>query len=318
MNKNPETNQDDNQPDSTRRQLGMGLLAVLGGGLGMVQTAEAFPRGTAARFAAASRILAPFGVSVSGKVDRNTVPAHDVLTLQVVPLDGTEYTEIVGTLDRLGEIIPCIKTSIFDDDVNFSHFHPGQLVPCVKTTISDTLATHELFDADQGGIIPCVRVESEMLDGGHLGTIVATHFHPGAIVPCVKTTISDTLATHELFDADQGGIEPCWRAESEMLDGGHIGTIVATHFHPTAGGMEPCIRATIDGHRLATYELLEANERGQAVPTFTLATQMLEGGALGAVEVTIDNPNLPLRLQIGGNTYLLVEGELVLERPVVS
>ncbi len=264
MNKNPETNQDDNQPDSTRRQLGMGLLAVLGGGLGMVQTAEAFPRGTAARFAAASRILAPFGVSVSGKVDRNTVPAHDVLTLQVVPLDGTEYTEIVGTLDRLGEIIPCIKTSIFDDDVNFSHFHPG------------------------------------------------------AIVPCVKTTISDTLATHELFDADQGGIEPCWRAESEMLDGGHIGTIVATHFHPTAGGMEPCIRTTIDGHRLATYELLEANERGQAVPTFTLATQMLEGGALGAVEVTIDNPNLPLRLQIGGNTYLLVEGELVLERPVVS
>ena len=169
------TKDQDNQPDLGRRQLGVGLLAVLGCGLGAVQTAQAFPRSSTGEFNAASRILGRYGMSVDGGFDGTVAPGHDVLTIEVVPQPATEYRQVVGVDRRLGRVIPSIKTSVFGDDASFTHFHPGEIVPCVRTRIEgNTLATHELFDSDQGGIIPCIKVVSEMLEGGRLGAIEVT------------------------------------------------------------------------------------------------------------------------------------------------
>lgn len=245
------------QPDPDRRKLGMGLLAVLGGGLGVANTAHAFAPGSQGNFNAASSILDRYGVRVIGDVNGG----HDRLTLETVPLALTEYSQVVGTRNRLGGLDPCVKTSVFGDDASFTHFHPGEIIPCVRTAIE-----------------------------GH------------------------ALATHELFDADQGGIDPCYRVTAEMLDGSHIGTVTATHFHPTEGGIVPCFRTTInEGHTLATFELFDAGGGGIDNPNIKVETEMLDGGVLGAVDVTIDNPNIRLSLRVGGNTYNLFDGRLVLE-----
>ena len=202
MSKELDTRKDQGSPpDLSRRQLGVGLLAVLGGGLGVVKTAQAFAPGAEGNFTAASEILGRYGVTVTGDDSRG----YDVLDFQTVPLPQTEYSQIVGTRNLFGEIIPCLKTSVLNDDASFTHFHPN-----------------------------------------------------------------DT------------------------------------------GGLDPCFRSTIEGHSLATYELLETSEKGTA-PSFTVVTQMLDGGVLGAVDVSIDNPNIRLSLRVGGKTYNLVNGELVLE-----
>ena len=280
--------------DLSRRQLGVGLLVVLGGGLGVAKTAEAFPRSAVRHFAVASRLLEPYGLTVDGHLDRSATPAHDVLMTSVVPLLMTEYTQVVGMRNRFGGIQPCIKTSTFEGADEIS-----------------------LFDPSTGGIDPCWLTTRQ----GEL--ITSTQFHPnpaaGELVPCVKTRLEGhKLATHELFDADQGGINPCWRVTSEMLDGGHIGSIRSTHFHPTrTGEIIPCIKNTIEGHSFASYELLDANAGG-IIPCLKVASEMLEGGAIGTVEVTIDDPNLRLSLHVGGKTYNLVDGELVLDERVPS
>ena len=173
----------DDQPHLGRRQLGIGLLAALGGGLGFARTAQAFPNSAGGEFNAASRILARYGVGVNGGFDGTIAPGHDLLTVEVVPQPLIEYRQVVGPQNRIGEIIPCIKTSVYGDDASFTHFHlgeidpgeidPGEIVPCVRTRIEGhTRATHELFDSDDGGIIPCIKVVSEMQDGGHLGAVV--------------------------------------------------------------------------------------------------------------------------------------------------
>ena len=142
---------------------------------------------------------------------------------------------------------------------------------------------------------------------------VATHFHPGEIIPCIRTTIEQNeLATHELFDSDQGGIVPCFVVESEMLEGGHFGTIKATHFHD--GAIVPCVRTTIEGHSLATHEVFDTAE-GDIVPCVKVATEMLEGGALGEVEVAVDPDLRSFRLVVGDNAYRLVDGALVQDTP---
>ena len=239
----------------TRRQMGVGLLALAAGGLGLVKKAQAFPAGASGHFNAASTILGRYGVTVAG----DNSGGHDQLELAILQLPGTEYTQVVGTTrNALGELDPCLKTSVLDDDAEFIHFHPTE-----------------------GGIIPCVKTKIE----GH------------------------ALATHELFDAEQGGIIPCYRVTADMLDGGHIGTIVATHFHPTEGGIIPCVRTTIEGHSLATYELLDA-AAGAIVPCVKVESAMLEGGAIGAVAVTID-PDLPaLQIVVGTQIFNLRGGVL--------
>lgn len=239
----------------SRRQMGVGLLALAAGGLGLAKTAHAFPPSAKGNFNAASKILGRYGVTVNGD-DRS---GHDQLELAIGQLPGTEYTQVVGQRNALGEIIPCIKTSVLDDEAEFTHFHPTErgIVPCIKT-----------------------RIEGQ------------------------------ALATHELFDAEQGGIDPCWRATADMLDGGHIGTIEATHFHPTERGIVPCVRTTIEGHTLATYELLDAGEGG-VTPCLKVESEMLEGGEIGAVEVTIDPELTSVRVLVGARTYDLIGGMLV-------
>jgi hypothetical protein len=183
----------DDQPHLGRRQLGIGLLTALGGGLGFAKAAQAFPNSSGGEFNAASRILARYGVGVNGGFDGTSAPGHDLLTVEVAPQPLIEYRQVVGPRNRLGEIIPCIKTSVYGDDASFTHFHlgetdpgeidPGEIVPCVRTTLEGhTLATHELFDSDDRGddgeIIPCIKVVSEMHEGGHLGAIEVTVFDP--------------------------------------------------------------------------------------------------------------------------------------------
>lgn len=172
MDKQPDFAKDqDSTPDLNRRYLGVGLVAVLGTGLGVTTMAQAFPPGSAGDLNAVSRILARYGVSVHGEFDQTVKPGHDVLTTRVVQQPATEYRQEIGALDRVG-IIPCIKTSVFEGDASFIHFHPGEIVPCVRTTIEGhARATHELFDADEGGIIPCIKVASEMLNGGLIGAV---------------------------------------------------------------------------------------------------------------------------------------------------
>lgn len=243
-------------PDVKRRQLSAALLAVFAGGMGVAGNTQAFPPAAGGHLNAASRVLAPYGVTVVG----DTYEGHDRLAFEIVQRPSIEYTQVVGTRNSLGAIEPCWLTSVLDDDASATHFHPGEIIPCVRTRIEGhALATHELFDAEQGGTVPSFVVESEMLEGGHIGTIVATHFHDGAIVPCVRTTIEgDARAVHELFDADEGGIIPCIKVASEMR----------------------------------------------------------EGGALGAVEVTVEDDVADFRLVIpGGNAYRLVGGELVPDPP---
>lgn len=168
----PASKDEDSAPDLNRRHVGAGMLAVLGAGLGLVNTAQAFPAGSAGQFNAASHVLSRYGVSVGGEFDQTIPPGHDVLSIEVAQQPVTEYRQVIGPSDGIRGIIPCIKTSVLDGDASFTHFHPGEIVPCVRTTIEGhVLATHELFDSDDAGIIPCIKVAAVMLDGGHLGPI---------------------------------------------------------------------------------------------------------------------------------------------------
>lgn len=327
----------------TRRQLSVGLLAALGGCL-VGGTAQAFSRRAGFDFAAASRILGPYGVRVIG----DDSSGHDVLTFETVPLPTIEYSQTIGTLARTGILTPSAKTSFFEGVEQLSlydpdtggtepvyqtlreagnivgtHFHfdpdTGAIIPCIKTTIEgQSLATHELFDADQGGIQPCIKVASEMLEGGHIGTVDFTHLHfsadIGGVIPCVKTTIeSHTLATHELFDADQGGIVPCVKVASEMLEGAHIGTVDFTHLQPTEKGMQPSFEATIEDHSLGTLQLFDAGwlyPPDPGTPSLKLSAAMREG-VIGAVELSVNRLDQDLVVYVGSHTYRLVDGALV-------
>ena len=127
---------------------------------------------------------------------------HDQLELAIGQLPGTEYTQVVGTTrNALGEIIPCIKTSVLDDDAEFIHFHPteGGIVPCVKTRIegptltTHALATYELLDASAGEVnppdnIPSLKVESEMLEGGAIGAVEVT-VNPPDNLPSLRIAV---------------------------------------------------------------------------------------------------------------------------------
>ena len=242
-------------PDAGRRQLNAGLLVALAGGLGMAATAQAFPRSAPGQFNAASRILAPYGVTVSG----DNASGHDRLRFDVAPLPDTEYTQVVGAPNRQGGIDPRWATSVHGDDAVATHFHPGEIIPCIRTTIEDDrLATHELFDADQGGRVPCFKVESEMLAGGHFRNITATHFHDGAIVPCVKTTIAGhALATHEVFDTTDGVAARRLAVATEMGTGGALGGVKVA-LDPRLASFE--LNVGDRTYRLVGGELLEVTD----------------------------------------------------------
>lgn len=305
-----------------RRRLLGGAVALIGGGL-VGKAAEAFPPRASGDFRAASAVLGPYGVSVSGY----SAGGQDSLDIAVAPLSETRYVETVSLRDAQGFIIPCIRTSYVESKGiplgTFEHFHETKaVVPCVRTTVNGhTVTTHELFD--DGQIVPCVRVTSRREPGGHIGDVVAEHLHAndaGAIIPCVRTSIDEghTLARHELLDSDQGGVEPCFVVESQMREGGHIGEIVATHLHPAEeGGIIPCVRTSIDAqHAQATYELFDGAAHAPAPirPALTLTSAMGRGGALGAVEVSLGDPAVRLGINVGARRYVLRDGELVEEK----
>jgi hypothetical protein len=266
----------------------------------------------------------------------------DVLSLRTLVVDKIARFEHFHDVD--GNPIPCIKTTIEDDAlathelfndgaldpcvrvtaemldgaqigrVDFEHLHEddlGGIVPCVRTTIHDhELATHELFN--EGALEPCLRVSAEMLKGARIGKVDFVHLHEndvGAYIPCVKTTIQDhELATHELFN--EGAIIPCVRVSSEMLDGGKIGRVDFEHLHENrAGDFIPCIRTTIHDHELATHEIFDAARDGQV--SLEVVTEMLEGGAIGAIDVLISDPKAQLTVRVGERTYVLSDGALI-------
>ncbi len=202
--------------EADRRGVFIGLAAVATGVL-WSSRGQALPQGWSGAFGRASTALAPVGVAVSGGEN------PDLVAFAVQPLASTEYRQSVNLV---GSSLLGIQTAVRDDVASFTHFHDdGQdPVPCVKTTIlSDSYATHELFDHNP---IPCVKLGSEMLEGGHIGVVEFLHQHPDENefpVPCIKTTIlSDSYATHELFDHNP---VPCIKLETEMLEGAHIGAV---------------------------------------------------------------------------------------------
>lgn len=304
-----------------RRRLLGGAVALVGSSVTGMAGAS-FPASSSGNFRAASTTLKDYGIAVSGDDSRS-----DQIFMEIRPLAETQYTQTILTRTDSGAIIPCVRTSHLEARggpvTSFEHFH-GEIIPCVRTRIEGhALATHELLDSDEGGIVPCVRTAAQMLEGGHIGAVEFEHLHPaddGLIIPCVRTTIDadHALATHELLDADQGGIVPCVRTTAEMLDGGHIGEVVATHFHPgAAGGIIPCVRTTISAdHSVAALELFDAGAGSPpdpVRPALRLTSEMLKGGVLGAVEVTVTEPQLGFAVQVGDRRYVLRDGQLVEE-----
>ena len=159
------------EPDLARRKVNLGVLAMLAGSVAFAGKAEAFARGADGRFNAASRLLAPWGVSIVG----DELAGHDRFGVEIDALPRLEYEQVVGTRNRLGALVPFWKSSVLDDDATATHFHDGAIVPCVKTTIEGhSRATYELFDGTEGDIVPCVRVLSAMLTGGALGAVEVT------------------------------------------------------------------------------------------------------------------------------------------------
>jgi hypothetical protein len=159
------------EPNLARRKLNVGVLAMLAGGVAFAGKAEAFARGADGRFHAASRLLAPWGVSIVG----DELAGHDRLGVEIDALPQLEYEQVVGTRNRSGALVPFWKSTVLGNDAIATHFHPGEIVPCVRTTIEDNArATYELFDGTEGDIVPCVKVASEMLTGGALGAVEVT------------------------------------------------------------------------------------------------------------------------------------------------
>jgi hypothetical protein len=144
---------------------------MLAGGVAFAGKADAFARGAGGRFNAASRLLAPWGVSIVG----DELASHDRFRVEIDALPQLEYEQVVGTRNRLGALVPFWKSSVLGNDASATHFHPGEIVPCVRTTIEDnSRAMYELFDGTEGDIVPCVKVISEMLTGGALGAVEVT------------------------------------------------------------------------------------------------------------------------------------------------
>jgi hypothetical protein len=94
------------------------------------------------------------------------------------------------------------------------------------------------------------------------------------IRPLAETQYTQTILTR----TDTGAIIPCIKTSHLETEGGPVTSF--EHFH---GEIIPCVRTRIDGHALATHELLDADEGG-IVPCVRTTAEMLDGGHIGAVE----------------------------------
>jgi hypothetical protein len=164
--------------DITRRQMGVGLLAMAAGGLGIMQKAQAFTPAAHGDFNSASRILDRYGVAVTGE---ETAGSNDLLDIEIAPVPKTDYGQTIGPRGSLGEIVPCVKTRATadaDGDVTLfeaTHYHevsPGFIVPCVRTSIiGHSTALYEQKEAVEGVAVTRLKVEAEMEDDGALGAV---------------------------------------------------------------------------------------------------------------------------------------------------
>ena len=235
-----------------RRRFGTALFAAVSGGL-LTRKADGFPRGADADFRRATRILIPYGLSVDGAFD--DVLGHDVLKVTSLPQLETQYDFVVGDLNEVGGIEPCILTSFFQGSAEFTSFEENQaggIIPCTKTAVGPNETIFEHLDVNAaGGILPCTKttVATSQTIFEHLDINAA-----GGIIPCSRTTIEDPHAMFELFDENEaGGVDPCWIVDAEHL----------------------------------------------------------ADGRLGAIEVTVNDPELTFTVRIGARTYRLVNGALV-------
>jgi hypothetical protein len=164
--------------DISRRQMGVGLLAMVAGGLGIMQKAQAFTPAAHGDFNSATRILDRYGVAI-------TEGSEDLLNVEIAPMPNTDYGQIIGPRGSLGEIIPCVKTRATADDegdvtrFEATHYHAtddGFIIPCVKTTIEGhSKAIFEQLEAtDQGNSVSRLTVVAAMEDGGLLGEVTVS------------------------------------------------------------------------------------------------------------------------------------------------
>lgn len=172
----------------------------------------------------------------------------------------------------------------------------------VSGTSADALVAHDILTLE---VEPEPNTQYDHLVG------VRNRF--GEIEPCFRTSFFEGVEELSLFDPNEGSVVPCYRTTRQ----GDV--IVSEHFHPGAelpgpapGEIVPCIRTSIVGDSLATFEGFDLTE-GDIVPCIRVETEMLPGGALGAVAVQVDPELGSFTLEVGERLYRLKGGVLVLE-----
>jgi hypothetical protein len=184
----------------------------------------------------------------------------------------------------------------------------GRYGVSVKGASANALVAHDV-----------VTLEVEPLPNTQYDHLVGARNDAGAIVPCVKTSSFEGVEELSLFEPYESTEVPCWKTTRQG------GVIVSDHFHPGAvsppdpvhGEIVPCVRTTIVGDSLATFEGFDLTE-GDIVPCVRVETEMFPNGALGDVVVTVDPELAGFTVQVGDLVYRLDGGELVLGRGSAS
>src|SRR5687768_2715319 len=112
-----------------QRRYVLGMASVAGVSLA-ASPASALLRGFEQDFRHASRLLAPYGIGVSGS-DREP---FDLIRFDVRPLPATAYTQYVK--DARTDVLSS-RTAVFEGRSSFEYFEDvdGSPIPCIKTTV---------------------------------------------------------------------------------------------------------------------------------------------------------------------------------------
>lgn len=159
-------------PDRIRRDLALALLGLLGGGA-VASRVEALPLSARLDFFTINRLLAKYGMTMDGTTDRAT--GQDTIDTTIHPVTQTRYVSTIELPDDLGAIIPCIKTSYFDQITEFTHLMPspttGEIIPCIRTVIA-----HE----HDRTIVPCISEHYNAAGTAPLCRMAIPHEHEEA------------------------------------------------------------------------------------------------------------------------------------------
>jgi hypothetical protein len=218
--------------------------------------------------------LRSFGLHLTGTpATRGDDTTHDVLTANVLPQANTEYAFEVDEVSN-GEIIPCIKTSVFNDVAEFQQLEEsnGEIIPCIRTFVQGEYAVFEHFEGDESAIIPCIKTTIE----GDISLF--EHFDPNFLDPCVRTTIEAELMTFEHFNLYDSEYVPCVKTSV-------VGkTTTFESFDPKAHDF-PCWIATVKDQKDNTK-----------------------------TTITVNEPSIDFEVFVLGRRWILVDGELVERR----